>query len=285
MGSFLWSDEAIPDLAGLRQTNQDLLAALGALAHTSFEGQRRPIDWASLGAIELGSIYESLLELQPEITGNEFSLHFAPGNERKTTIATDDTTQRYFQSLIRDRKLVSIYDFENRGIFPAVDSRFKFSLLTCSARPNCEKAKFVFFAHEMEDLGDWEKLVTLSREEIGLLNPNTATAPIFRSMKDAILTSAVYLRHPVLIRENGENPWGIRMGTMFHMSNDSHLFRTKDQLCKASFELNGNVFEKGEKYLPLYEAKMIHHFNHRWATYEQDKKGLKIRDCSSSRTG
>jgi hypothetical protein len=58
---------------------------------------------------------------------------------------------------------------------------------------------------------------------------------------------------------------------MFHMSNDSHLFRTRDQLEAEGWTLQGNVFHRnGKQMLPLYEGKMIHHFDHRWATYERD---------------
>jgi hypothetical protein len=58
---------------------------------------------------------------------------------------------------------------------------------------------------------------------------------------------------------------------MFHMSNDSHLFRTRDELESAGFTLEGNRFLRGdERYLPLYEAKMMHQFTHRWATYTDD---------------
>lgn len=46
------------------------------------------------------------------------------------------------------------------------------------------------------------------------------------------------------------NPWGIRFMRMLDMANDSHLFRDRP----------------GEGLLPLYEAKMIHQFDHRWAT-------------------
>src|SRR5690606_19451103 len=55
---------------------------------------------------------------------------------------------------------------------------------------------------------------------------------------------------------------------MFHMSNDSGLFRTKEDLERDGFELRGNRFVLGEQvYLPLYEAKMMHQFDHRFATY------------------
>jgi hypothetical protein len=53
------------------------------------------------------------------------------------------------------------------------------------------------------------------------------------------------------------------------MANDSKLFRTKDQLYADGWRLSANVFNKtGANYLPLYEAKMIHHFDHRWGTYD-----------------
>ena len=56
---------------------------------------------------------------------------------------------------------------------------------------------------------------------------------------------------------------------MFHMSNDSHLFRTREQLEADGWTLAGNVFRRGtEEHLPLYEAKMVHHFDHRWASYQ-----------------
>ncbi|MCX7750888.1 MAG: hypothetical protein N2320_05060, partial [Candidatus Bipolaricaulota bacterium] len=86
-------------------------------------------------------------------------------------------------------------------------------------------------------------------------------------------TKAIYRRVPVLIREarDGrpeENPWGIKFSTMFHMSNDSHLFRTREELEREGFRLVGNRFVKGDEvFLPLYEAKMIWHFDHRYGTF------------------
>ena len=144
-------------------------------------------------------------------------------------------------------------------------------------------AEFVFFALRVADLNDPERRFTLTAEEIALLNPNTRTCPIFRSKRDAELTKAIYRRVPVLIREGDPdgNPWGISFLRMFDMSSDSHLFRTRAGLEKAGYQLVGNRFEQDtsrkppghpqltpDHYLPLYEAKMLHHFDHRWATYE-----------------
>lgn len=56
------------------------------------------------------------------------------------------------------------------------------------------------------------------------------------------------------------------------MSNDSHLFRTREQLNAEGFTLDGNVFRSAtETWLPLYEAKMFHQFTHRWASAESQE--------------
>jgi hypothetical protein len=56
---------------------------------------------------------------------------------------------------------------------------------------------------------------------------------------------------------------------MFHMSNDSHLFRTREQLDSEGWTLEGNIFCRGnEQCLPLYESKLFHQFNHRPSTFD-----------------
>ena len=155
-------------------------------------------------------------------------------------------------------------------------SSYKFCLFTCGngVQPAADRAEFAFFAHAIEEVHDPERRFTLSPDDISLLNPNTRTCPTFRSRRDAELAKAIYRRVPVLIRraQDGqpeENPWGIRFDRMFDMSNDSHLFRTREQLEADGWKLAGNVFRREtEEHLPLYEAKMVHHFDHRWASYQ-----------------
>lgn len=174
-----------------------------------------------------------------------------------TGIATDDSTKAYFGHLAQSSRLVSLYDFENREkIFAAVDSRMKFCLLTLGA---AEEAEFAFFLTQTAQLADARRRFTLSAEDFARINPNTLTCPVFRARRDAELTRKIYQRVPVLIREGRDgqpeqNPWGISFMRMFDMSNDSHLFQDSG----------------GEGKLPLYEAKMIHQFDHRWAGYRVD---------------
>lgn len=203
-----------------------------------------------------------------------------------TGIATDDSTKAYFGHISQTGRLASLLDFENsEAVFPAVHRSYKFSLMTLGA---AEAAEFVCFATQVAQATDPRRRFTLTPDEFRLINPNTRTCPVFRSQRDAELTKKLY-QVPVLIREAewvGEgkdarcrapeaNPWGIRFSTMFHMSNDSHLFADSPAEAHASAHAPHR--------LPLYEAKMVHQFDHRWATYvdNPDKpNGLDTNDVS-----
>ncbi|MBC7252701.1 MAG: N-6 DNA methylase [Actinobacteria bacterium] len=195
-----------------------------------------------------------------------------------TGIATDDTNKEFFSHLVNKGYLASLYDFENRDkIFPAIHSRQKFSLLTLKGdgAEAGKPARFAFFLTRASQLRDERRVLELTAEDFALLNPNTRTCPVFRTRQDAELTRYIYQRVPVLVNEaTGENPWGVTFKQgLFNMSDDSHLFHTRSELEEAGFRLHGNRFVKGEGakrevWLPLYEAKMIHQFDHRFGTYE-----------------
>jgi hypothetical protein len=189
-------------------------------------------------------------------------------------IATDDTTKVFFQDVIERKCLVSLFDFVNdAGLFPGVGhGRFKFALLTIggSAATPRREAQFAFQVSEVVQLRDAERRFVLTAEDIALLNPNTRTCSVFRTGRDAEITKRIYRRVPVLIREGPpeENPWGMSFSRMLDMSTDSSEFRTRGELERDRWQLRGNVFVRGdEHYLPLYEAKMIHHFDHRYGDY------------------
>jgi hypothetical protein len=188
-----------------------------------------------------------------------------------TGIATDATTAPFFGYLVSSQRLAGLVDLENREkLFPAVDSRMKFALLTLGS--GVAEAEFAFFLTDPVQLEDSRRRFTLSPDQIAAINPNTKTAPIFRARCDAELTTAIYNRVPVLIEEaqgDAGNPWGLSFMAMFHMSNDSGLFRTAEQLGSDGWERDGiDWLNDTKRMAPLYEAKMIHQFDHRWATYD-----------------
>ena len=188
-------------------------------------------------------------------------------------IATDHSTRRFFREIFETGRLSSLYDFENReGLFPGIDSRMKFCLLTLGPHGN-QSVDFTFFATNVEHLADQRRHFTLSSKDISRINPNTRTMPVFRSQADVELTKKIYDRVPVLIsdtRNANNNSWGIRFMRMFDMANDSTLFHITEQLEKRGARRDGMnwIVSEDEVYVPLYEAKMIHQFDHRWTTFD-----------------
>jgi hypothetical protein len=93
---------------------------------------------------------------------------------------------------------------------------------------------------------------------------------MFRSRLDADITLGIYRRQPVLLRDGAEdgNPWHLSFGIGFHMANDSGLFRTASQLEVLGARFDGWAWSRGEdRWLPLYEAKLLSHYDHRFSTY------------------
>lgn len=215
------------------------------------------------GDVNTYSVFSELIEKSINAQG-------AAGFIVPTGIATDDTNKFYFADLIEKGRLASLFDFENKkAIFPNVHRSYKFSLITLGAKVQGRQSTFGFFMHDVLDILDRERVFTLGQRDFLNINPNTKTTPIFRTRKDAELTAKIYSRVPVLINEaKNQNPWGISFKAMFHMSNDSHLFKTESELREIGFTLLGNRFKKGEElWLPLYESKMIWHYDHRFGTY------------------
>jgi hypothetical protein len=177
-----------------------------------------------------------------------------------TGIATDDTNKEFFSDLNQRSALVSLFDFENReGIFPAVDSRYKFSLLTLSTKP-VKSTSFACYLVRTEQIYDPARRFQLATEDFALLNPNTHTCPIFRTRADAELTKKIYRQVPILLNEKTDtNSWGIEYLRMIDMSNDSDLFETA----------------AADGLVPLYEGKMVQAYDHRAASVITNVQNLK----------
>jgi hypothetical protein len=189
-------------------------------------------------------------------------------------IASDDSCKLLFQHLVDTNLLRSLFDFENStGLFPEIDSRTKFSLLTVRKHSFVEDesshASFGFFLDHPDQTKDEERVFTITSAEIKLLNPNTRTCPILRSRRDADLMINIYRRFPVLLAEGLDigNPWSITTKPgLFNMSGDSLHFASRQTLEAQGWILNGNQFRKGGlTYVPLYEGKMAASYDHRAA--------------------
>lgn len=213
-------------------------------------GGRFPL--TSFGRINVAPLFA---ELATQLIGDRARA----GVVLPTGIATDSFTQAFFRQ-ISDGKLVALHDFENReAIFPGVHRSYKFCLMTLGTAP---EAQFSFFSTNVQQLADERRRFSLSPDDLRRLNPNTGTCPVFRSQADAALTNSIYARVPVLMKEQqqddqgnviheGSNPWGLDFQLMFMMNTASRLFERSPSTTNAA----------------LYEAKMIHQFDHRWGSY------------------
>ncbi|MFE7511012.1 Eco57I restriction-modification methylase domain-containing protein [Streptomyces sp. NPDC057540] len=186
-------------------------------------------------------------------------------------IATDSFNQYFFKDLVTKGQLAALYDFENEDkVFPEVHNQLRFCLFTLRGSGNLhEPIRMVFKVRQPEQIADRSYL--LAAEDILAMNPNTGTCPVFRSRRDMEITLGIYRRFPVLLKEGAANgnPWSVKFQLMIMMNTDSDKFRTCEDLIADDWRLEGNAFVKaGVRMLPLYEAKMLHHYDHRFSTYK-----------------
>lgn len=202
-------------------------------------------------------------------------------------IASDKTAAKFFKGVATEGRLKALYDFENRRtryelrpFFEDVDSRFKFCAFVASPSPTEKAAHCAFFLQAVSELDDPEVCFSLNAEDFARVNPNTGTAPIFRSKRDADLTTAIYGNAvPLVDRSSGAEvkAWPVKYATMFHMTNDSGLFRTRKELeeQESAYPFGGNTFGSASgNWLPLYAGRMIHQFDHRAASVEVNEANL-----------
>lgn len=202
-------------------------------------------------------------------------------------IASDKTAAKFFRGVSTEGRLRALYDFENRRtryglkpFFEDVDSRFKFSAFVASPSPINEAAQCAFFLQAVHELNDENIRFSLTADDFARVNPNTGTAPIFRSQRDADLTMKIHKNAvPLVDRSSGHEvkAWPVKYGTMFHMTNDSGLFRTRIELEEEeeAYPLGGNIFgSKSGNWIPLYVGRMIHQFDHRAASVEVNEANL-----------
>ena len=196
-------------------------------------------------------------------------------------IASDKTSARFFKGVSTQGRLRALYDFENKKVFfPDVHASFKFCIFVASPSPVKDPARCAFYLHSAAEIDDPERCFPLTAADFDRVNPNTGTAPIFRTRRAAELTTAIYGRLPVLVdRSSGREvkAWPVKYTRMFDMTNDSGLFRTREELeeKEGAYPVGGNRFASPSgDWVPLYVGRMIHQFDHRAASVEVNAENL-----------
>lgn len=202
-------------------------------------------------------------------------------------LVTGFTYRAFLRHLLQSHTLASFYGFENEDkIFPDVHNETKFGIITMTGqlRPVI-KPWFTAHLRQPHQVHDLLRRYSLTAEQIEAINPNTLNLPAFRWTSDAEVAAAIHAAAPVLIRryDDGrvENPWQVNFRTLFHMANDSGLFLDHSDVGPLILERRGAmaILSDGRELYPLYEGKMLWHFDHRYGTYfgqteKQSNKGV-----------
>ena len=189
-------------------------------------------------------------------------------------IAADKTSSWFFSPLAKEQRVKCFYAFENRRgwLFPDVHYEEQPSVIVFN-RDVGAFTHFDFCARisSWKQFNDPERRFLVDSTAVVRVNPNTGTAPLFRNRQDADLVTQIYGRLPVLVDRSLDhevNTWPVKYKCMFHMSNDSELFRMRMELeeKEGAWPIGGNRYDSPSgEWVPLYEGKSIQLFNHRYA--------------------
>ena len=189
-------------------------------------------------------------------------------------IGADKTSANYISSVTENRQLKAFIAFENkrRWLFKDVHSEDQPSVLIASnSERQYPKFRYAVKLHVMPSEQS-DPTVMMDAATLSAVNPNTGTVPIFRSAEDARIVSAAYSRINVFVRKSGQGDicdWNTSYSTMFHMTNDSRLFRNKSELegQEGAWSIGRQRYQSASgEWLPLYEGKSVQIYNHRYAS-------------------
>ncbi|MEO8391425.1 MAG: DNA methyltransferase [Chloroflexota bacterium] len=161
-------------------------------------------------------------------------------------IYSDLGTKALREMLFAGTQITGLFSFENRKtIFEGVDSRFKFVVLTFVKGGQTERFPAAFMRLDVQDLDSFPNAdsVVIDIELVQRLSPDSLSITEFKGDIDIQIAEKM-LRFP-LLGADVSGRWKVQFANEFHMTNDNHLFH----------------LEHRPGMLPLYEGKMIWHFN------------------------
>ena len=207
-------------------------------------------------------------------------------------IFADETASEFFHGISTKGRLRGLFHFMNtrertgessssdtaRLWFPSIGSNLTFCAFIAGARDRTFPTTTCgFFLNAKTDVDDPDRVFSLGPDDFKRINPNTATAPMFRTVRDAELVRHIYREHPVLVdRSSGEprRSYDVRQLRMFDMTNDSHHFCTAEQLeAEGCYRVAGHRYRRGDaEWAPLYQGRMIQAYDHRAASYVETSR-------------
>jgi len=202
---------------------------------------------------------------------------------------TDQGCQPLRELFFNESRIDCLYGFENRHAVFNIHRSFKFILFCAEKGGKTESFRCAFMEHDPERLPIIDTgALEMQLEHVRKFSPDTLSVMEFKCQRDIDITAKIYDNWP-LLGEVREDNWNVKFSREFDMTNDSHLFVTRDKLEQmGAMEISGHRWvssttalpDKGgleilgydelrlmaereeiELYLPLWEGKTIWHFD------------------------
>ncbi len=165
-------------------------------------------------------------------------------------IYTDLGAKQLRTMLFEQAEVTGLFCIENRKeVFENVHRSFKFVVLTFAKGGSTKAFPAAFMRHDVSELDRFpdQGSIDISVDLVKRLSPDSLSVMEFKNDIDVRICEKA-LRFP-LLGEEVEKAWQLSLYREFDMTNHSHLFKPSP----------------GKGRLPLYEGKMIWHFDHRFA--------------------
>jgi len=166
-------------------------------------------------------------------------------------IYTDLGATQLRRMLFEKCRITGLFGFENRRvIFEGVHRSFKFIVLTFENSGKTESFPATFMRLDVRELAQFPAADSLHLDPtlIAKLSPGSLSVMEFQATLDVEIAKKL-LKHPAL-GETIKGSWKCRFTQEINMTSDSHLFHNSS----------------GEGKMPLYEGKMIHQFESKYAS-------------------
>lgn len=207
------------------------------------------------------------LNLYPLFVENNLSLINKDGYSGiiiKSGMLQSPTWAGFTEFLIEKKKINSAYDFRNwKGWFPAIGYHERFTLLTlCNTS---KEMSFGFYLDDPLEIKFSEKTFIVTADECLKINPLSKNIATFSSKRDKDILIYIYSRHNII---GSIDNWNIRYSRGLDMTNEAKELKTYEELLLENYYLAGNNFESDRgKFFPLIEGKLLHQYDHRFATF------------------
>lgn len=150
--------------------------------------------------------------------------------------------------ILDENRIISLYVYENRGIFSNVDSRYRFALLTMQAGGRTEGFPAGFYLHDTASLKDnareADKFGSVSARDARDSTPEQYIVPELTGMMGWNIYTRLHRLEQTLA--TGHQGWDVVLSSGFHTTADAKHLNTKRSA--------------GFSYWPVIKGESIHQF-------------------------